>query len=107
MSELPIERLSEVDQSFAHSGIDYFGLQLVKLDKKTRANQAAAKRYGAIFTCLSSRALHIELAEELSTGSFILALFRFMSRRGYPKCITNDNGTNFVVAQREPSEALH
>ena len=97
MSELSIERLSVVDQPFAHTGVDYFWPLLVKLDKKTRANQAVAKRYGAIFTCLSSRALHIELAGGLSTDSFILALRRFISRRGYPKSIMSDNGTNFVV----------
>ena len=42
----------------------------------------------------------------LSTDSFILALRRFMSRRGYPKSIITDNGTNFVGAQRDLSEAL-
>ena len=106
MSELPIERLSVVDQPFAHTGADYFGPLLVKLNKKNRANQAVAKRYAAIFTCLSSHTLHIELAENLSTDSCILALCRFISRSGYPQSITSDNGTNFVRAQRELSEAL-
>ena len=49
MSELPIERLSVVDQSFAHTGVDYFGSLIVRLNKKTRANEAVAKQYGAIF----------------------------------------------------------
>ena len=106
MSELPNERLSVVDHPFAHTGANYFGPLLVKFNKKMRANQAVAKRYGAIFTCLSSHALHIELAGDLSTDSFILALRRFISRRGYPKSIISDNGTNFVGAQLELSEAL-
>ena len=85
MNKLPIERLSAVDQPLAHTDVDYFGPLLVKLNKKTWANQAVAKQYGAIFTRLSSRALHIELTGDLSTGSSILVLRRFISRRGYPK----------------------
>ena len=46
------------------------------------------------------------MAGDLLTDSFTLALRRFISRRGYPKSITRDNGTNFVVAQRELSEPL-
>ena len=44
-----------------------------------------------MFTSLSSRALHIELAEDSSTDRFILALCRFRSRRGYPKPIISNN----------------
>ena len=106
ISELPLERLSVVDQPFIHTGVDYFGPLLVRLNKKIRANQAVAKRYGATFTCLSLHALHIELAGDMSTDSFILALRRFISRKGYPKSIISDNSTNFVGAQRELSEAL-
>ena len=101
LTELPNKRLSVVGQPFVHPGIDYFGPLLVKFNKKTRSNQAVAKWYGAIFTCLSSCALHIKLAGDLSTDSFILALRRFISRRDYPKSIPSDNGTNFVGAQRE------
>ena len=106
MSKLPLERLSVVDQPFAHSGVDYFGPLLVEFKKKNRANQAVAKLYDAIFRCLSSRVLQIELAGDLSSDSFILALRRFISRKGYPKSIISDNSTNFVSAQRELSEAL-
>ena len=101
-----MERLWVVDQPFAHSGVDYFGPLLVEFKKKNQANQAVAERYGAIFRCLSSCVLHIELAGDLSTDSFILALRRFISRRGYPKSIISDNSTNFVGAQWELSEAL-
>ena len=77
---------------------------MVKLDKKTRADQAAAKRHGAIFT--SSHALHTKLVGDLSADSFILAFRKLISRIGYPKSITTGNVTNIVAAQREPSEAL-
>ena len=53
MNELPIKRLSSVDKSFTHTGIDSFGPLLVKLNRRTWANKAEAKRYGATFMCLS------------------------------------------------------
>ena len=40
--------------------------------------------------------MHIELASDLSTDSFINALRRFIARRGQPDEIFSDNGTNFV-----------
>ena len=106
MSDLPAERVLVPTSPFIHTGIDYFGPLFVKFSRKTRSNQAISKRYGAIFTCLASRALHIELAGDLSTDSFILALRRFTARRGNPQTITSDNGTNFVAAQRELSDAI-
>ena len=53
-----------------------------------------------------TRALHLELVGDLSTDSFILALRRFKARRGHPKSIRSDNGSNFIGAERELKEAL-
>ena len=106
MSSLPLERISFFCPPFFYTGVDYFGPMLIKLNKRTRANSGTAKRYGALFTCMSTRAIHLELAGDLSTDSFILALRRFISRRGHPKQIRSDNGTNFVGAQRELKDAL-
>ena len=79
---------------------------IVKLNKGTRTSQATTKRYGAIFSCLTTRATHIELVGDLSTDKFILAPRRFICRRGYPFRINSDNGANFVGAQRELGHAL-
>ena len=98
MSDLPKERLSFNEQPFTHTGIDYFGPINVKLTRKTRSNQATHKRYGALFTCLTTRAVHLELASDLSTDIFILALRRFIAGRGKPKEILSDNGANFIGA---------
>ena len=64
------------------------------------------KRYGALFTCMASRAILIEIACSLDANTFILALRRFIARRGPVQQIRSDNGTNFVGANKELSKAL-
>ena len=53
------------------------------------------------------RAVHIEVTHTLETDSFINALRRFTSRRGTPKLIRSDNGTNLVGAEKEIREAIN
>ena len=64
------------------------------------------KRYGAIFTCLASRAVHIEITISMEADSFILALRRFIARCGSVRSIISDNGTNFVGADNELKKAF-
>ena len=59
-----------------------------------------------VFTCLSIRAIHIEVCNDFPTDSFILALRRFKARRGQIKSIHCDSGTNFKGAERELKQAL-
>ena len=80
--------------------MDYFGLYVTKEGRKER------KRCGALFTCLVSRAVHIEVAHSLDTDSFLNALRRFIARRGQVREIRSNNGTNFVGARRELREAI-
>ena len=82
MSDLPQDRLEINEKPFQSTGIGFFGPILVKLSKKTRANQVNAKCYGAIFTCMTTRPVHLEIAGDLSSDSFILSLRRFIARRG-------------------------
>lgn len=58
------------------------------------------------FTCLSSRAIHIEMLEDLTTESFINALRRFIGIRGTVRQVVSDQGTNFVGAKNELTKAL-
>ena len=63
-------------------------------------------RYGSLFTCFSSRAVHIEVTNSLDADSFILALRRFMARRRAVRSIWLDNVTSFVGARNELKRAL-
>ena len=86
--------------NFSHVGIDFFGPLFVK------RGRSAVKHYGCLFSCLTIRATHIEVAESLETDSFINALRWFISRRGMPKVIRSDNGTNLCGGERELREAV-
>ena len=106
MANVPKERLLIYDKPFASTGAHYFGPFLVKHSKTTRRNQALTKLYGVTYTCLTTRAIHLELAGDLSTDSFILSLRRFISRRSHVKIMKSDSGTNFVGAATEIKERL-
>ena len=67
MSALPPARLSFRLRPFTHCGLDYFGPMMVKIGRRRE------KRWGALFTCMTTRAIHIELADSLSTDSAIMA----------------------------------
>ena len=71
-----------------------------------KQGRSVVKRYGCIFTCLRIRAIHIEVIQSLDTDSFINALQRFICRRGEPKELRSDNGTNFIGAEKELRVAI-
>jgi len=59
-----------------------------------------------VFTCLSSRALHIEVLEAMNASAFICTLRRFFAIQGYAKLLRCDRGTNFIRAKTELGEAV-
>ena len=69
--------------------------------RRTRGGSATNKRWAVLFSCLVSRAVHIEVIEELSASSFINALRRFIAVRGPVKQVRSDRGTNFIGAVKE------
>ncbi|XP_049314466.1 uncharacterized protein LOC125778895 [Bactrocera dorsalis] len=94
MGKLPPERLASFTDPFAYTGVDYFGPFDVTIGRRHE------KRWGVVFTCMTIRAVHIEISSSLSTDSFLLVLKLFISRRGVPRRIFSDNGTNFRGASR-------
>ena len=100
MADLPLERPGP-SPPFTYCAVDYFGPFTIKEGRRE------LKRYGVLFTCMSSRAAHIETANSLQTDSFINALRRFLAEHGPARQIRSDRGTNFVGAKRELEDALH
>lgn len=100
MANLPEDRLLPDKPPFTNTGVDFFG------PFEVSRGRSKVKRYGVLFTCLTSRAVHIEVAHSLDTSSCINALRRFLSRRGQVSVLRSDNGTNFVGAERELKESL-
>ncbi|XP_046873085.1 uncharacterized protein LOC124465379 [Hypomesus transpacificus] len=100
MADLPADRVCPDEAPFTWVGVDYFGPFEVK------SRRSLVKRYGVIFTCLTIRAIHIEVASSLDTDSFIHALRRFIARRGQVQELRSDNGTNFIGAERELRQAI-
>ncbi|CAH8551523.1 unnamed protein product [Dicrocoelium dendriticum] len=100
MAPLPLARVERGWHPFKFVGVDYFGPFIVKHGRRQE------KRYGCLFTCMQARAVHIELSPTLSTDSFIMALKRFVARRGTPAEIFSDNGGNFVGAATELRTAM-
>lgn len=99
MADLPAERL-QTDPPFSYVGLDVFGPWEVAA-RRTKGGQANSKRWAVLFTCMSTRAVHIEVIETMSSSSFINALRRFFAIRGPAKQLRSDCGTNFVGASRE------
>ena len=99
MADLPKERLIPFEPPFTYTGVDFFGRFQVK------RGRGAEKAYGCLFTCFISRAVHIEDVSSLETDSFIQALRRFLSNRGYPKEIWSDSATNFAGAEKDGLES--
>ena len=100
MAELPTDRLEQVPP-FTFSAVDYFGSFYIREGRKEM------KRYGVLFTCMASRAIHLEIATLLTTDSFLNTYRRFVCRRGPIQQLRSDQGTNFVGAKNEMQAALN
>ncbi|XP_063240264.1 uncharacterized protein LOC134541050 [Bacillus rossius redtenbacheri] len=101
MGNLPAMRVQQV-KPFSRSGVDYAGPFLIKMARLRKA--AVLKAYLCVFVCCATKAVHIELASDLSTDVFLAAYKRFIARRGRSSDIYSDCGTNFVGARNQLSE---
>ncbi len=92
MADLPQERM-ETTPPFTYCGMDCFGPFYIKEGRKELT------RYGLLFTCMCSRAVHVEMLDDLSTDAFINVLRTFIAIRGPVRQLRSDQGTNFVGAR--------
>ena len=100
MAPLPELRTRKSLRAFSHISVDFGGPFMTKQGR----GKIRQKRYLCLFTCLETRAVHLEVAYSLDTDSFLNAFFRMTSRRGVPKDVVCDNGTNFVGGSNELKE---
>ncbi|XP_047125525.1 uncharacterized protein LOC124807573 [Hydra vulgaris] len=90
---------------FQHTGVDYLG----PLHVKPIFDDNSTEMYPVhvvLFTCTTTRAIHLDLVPDLSAKSFILCLKRFIGRRGIPNLMISDNATCFKNEEVKLSEEL-
>jgi len=97
MAPLPKDRVQR-HRPFSVCGVDFAGPIIIKSGVR---RVTGSKAWIAVFVCFSTRAIHLEPVEDLSSSAFVACLRRFMARRGKCSKIYSDNGTNFVGAQKE------
>jgi len=81
---------------FSHTGLDFAGPLIV-----AGKNGDLMKCYVCLYTCLSTRAVHLELVEGLDVEAFIRSFRRFCARRGLPATLLSDNAKTFKSASKE------
>ncbi|XP_063911207.1 uncharacterized protein LOC135128239 [Zophobas morio] len=104
MGNLPSYRI-EPSRPFSKTGLDYCGPININLNRG-RGRPKISKAYIAVFICMATKAVHLELVSDCTTESFLQALKRFVGRRGKPNDIFSDNGTTFVGAKNEMQRLL-
>ncbi|XP_058817141.1 uncharacterized protein LOC131680443 [Topomyia yanbarensis] len=100
MGQLPKVRITPA-RAFLNTGVDFCGPVLIKHAVRRSKPIPPSRAYIALFVCMVTKAVHLELVSDLSTEGFIAALKRFVVRRGRPISVYCDNATNFSGAERE------
>uniref|UniRef100_A0A8R1E9W2 Integrase catalytic domain-containing protein n=1 Tax=Caenorhabditis japonica TaxID=281687 RepID=A0A8R1E9W2_CAEJA len=90
---LPETRVRK-SKPFRNIGLDYFGPIYYK------GNRTAQKCWVLICTCLATRNVHLEVVSNNGTLEFILAMRRFIARRGTPKTVILDNAKTFILGEK-------
>lgn len=98
-NDLPEKRVSE-DPPFTHVGLDFVGPLFIET-KSPEVERNESKVYICLFTCASTRAVHLEICRSLNVQDFLLAFRRFASRRGLPATLTSDNAKTFKSSCKE------
>ena len=102
MVPLPPERVRLPLKAFDKVVVDYAG----PFRTKQGRGKPRTKRNPCLFTCLTARAVHLEMSYSLDTDSFLNAFTRMTSRRGMPSYVVLDSGGNFVSGEKELQELI-
>jgi hypothetical protein len=100
LAGLPKECLQAFLRVFTNFCLDCFGPFHVVIGRRS------VKRYGILITCLSSRAVHLEVLDSTDADYFIMALRRFISLRDNPALVYSENGTNLKAGNKEFAEGI-
>ncbi|XP_025267780.1 uncharacterized protein LOC112639101 [Camponotus floridanus] len=98
MGDLPRERVVPA-RPFLHTGVDYAGP--IQLRTTKGRGHRSYKAFVAVFVCLASRAVHLEVVSDYTAEAFLAALRQFVSRRGICRSLRSDCGTTFVGANSQ------
>ena len=101
MGQIPSLRVAAGFPPFSNTAIDMFGPLHIKLNRKTLKEAQVI-----IFTCMTTRAVHLELVNDKTSDAFLMTFRRFASLRGHPSVCWSDCGTNFVGAQAYLQEIM-
>ena len=101
VADLPVEILAYQSPPVTRIGFDYFYSFYV-----TVFRTAEKKGWELLVTCLTTRAVHLEIVPFMETNSFVIKIERFDSRRCTPAMIWSNNGTNFVGAEKSSARVL-
>jgi hypothetical protein len=97
MGQLHRFRLEAWDHVFKRTGMDHFGPFIIRGGKKM---------WGLLFTCMTTRAVHIEACPSIDIPSWMNAIDRFVSRRGKPSSMSCDNAGTFVGGSKLLARAI-
>ena len=97
MATLPDFRTETPARPFLWTGVDFAG----PFYAKPNFVMEDKKYWIVLFTCMQVRAVHLEIVQDMSTETFLMALRRFIARRGRPAFIMSDNGRTFKKAAKD------
>lgn len=89
MGDLPEVRVTRGTRAFIFMGVNYAGP--VAIRAAPGRDQKLPYAYIALFICLSTKAVHLELVSDYISATFIAAYYCFVSRRGLPQQMYSDN----------------
>ena len=101
MGQIPSLRVAAGFPAFSNTAMDMFGPLQIRLNQKT-----LKKAQIVIFTCMTTRAIHLEILTDKTSVAFLMAFRRFACLRGHPNICWSDCGTNFVGAQAYLKEIM-